>query len=612
MIRITVVAVLAAAAIPPGAAASTGAVLRVALYADHMAVRPGGVVRYQATVSNASDTASAETLVLAHVPEHTAIVTERCRSGSPATYTGGACASASVLTAGHGEPVHQIAVDAGPLAPGASSSVRFAVAVDADAPLGSRLVNHAHAGASTSEELEITIAKDETPAALPAVDDGCEARAMAAVDGVGIARCTGRFPETLRPRGHTTRVSVSSHGTEAQSPSHDPAITPDGRYVAFTSFAANLAPDTNHLDDVFLHDTLTSETTRVAVSSGGLEAAGGRYGSHDPSLSADGRFVAFASDTTNLVPGDTNGNEDVFVHDLATGETTRVSIASDGAQAQGPFGSGYPSISADGRVVAFCSHATNFGATDANGRYDVFVHDASTGETSLVSARPDGAAGNDESCYPAISSDGRSVAFVSYADDLLSDDGNFVADVFVRDLVGGTTRRASLVSGGGEVFGQAFGPSISGDGSRVTFISYSSKFVADDVNESADVFVHDMRSLQTVRVSVSASGIEADGNSPEAQISADGEHVVFASTASNLVPDDANATWDVFVHDIPTAETHRVSVGPLGAEADGLSVGEAIAADGSTVAFGSVAGNLVSGDANKVSDVFVHDRAATM
>ncbi|MGH2537869.1 MAG: TolB family protein, partial [Candidatus Promineifilaceae bacterium] len=192
------------------------------------------------------------------------------------------------------------------------------------------------------------------------------------------------------------------------------------------------------------------------------DGAQGNDGSYYPSISADGRYVAFYSDAWNLVGGDTNGTWDVFVHDRDTGQTSRVSVASDGAQ--GDNHSGAPSISADGRYVAFNSVASNLVGGDTNGAYDIFVHDRDTGQTSRVSIASDGAQGNESSGVPAISADGRYVAFYSEASNLVGGDTNGYLDVFVHDRDTGQTSRASVASDGAQANGASYFPAISADG----------------------------------------------------------------------------------------------------------------------------------------------------
>src|SRR5688572_20637845 len=216
--------------------------------------------------------------------------------------------------------------------------------------------------------------------------------------------------------GHeTARVSVDSFGTQANRDSHASTISADGQLVAFQSDASNLVPgDTNGAYDVFVHDRSTGLTTRVSVDSSGAEAKGYSF---NPAISADGQFVAFESSANNLVVGDTTG-WDVFVHDRSTGLTTRVSVDSSGAE--GNDDSYVSTISSDGQVVAFESWATNLVAGDTNGQSDVFIHDRVTGLTELVSVDSSGGQGNDVSFSAAISADGLTVAFSSSASNLVA------------------------------------------------------------------------------------------------------------------------------------------------------------------------------------------------
>jgi Tol biopolymer transport system component len=292
--------------------------------------------------------------------------------------------------------------------------------------------------------------------------------------------------------GNTTRVSVATGGGQANSGSFDPSISADGRYVAFVSAATNLVSgDTNNFQDIFVHDRQTGQTTRVSVASDGTQANGHSYA---PSISADGRYVAFASLASNLVSGDTNGAWDVFVHDRQTGETTRVSVASDGTQAIGFFFGSSPSISADGRYVAFDSWATNLVSGDTNDKPDVFVHDRQTGQTTRVSVSSDGTQANGGPGWSgnpsSISADGRYVAFHSYADNLVSGDTNSATDIFVHDRQTGVTTRVSIASDGTQANGFSASPSISADGRYVAFMSGATNLVSGDTNNDWDVFVH--------------------------------------------------------------------------------------------------------------------------
>ena len=342
-----------------------------------------------------------------------------------------------------------------------------------------------------------------------------------------------------------------------------------------------------------------TKTKWISVRSNGAEANDGSFMS---STSANGRLVAFDSDASNLVGGDANDARDVFVRDLRAGKIRRVSVRSNGAE--GNAASRDPSISASGRFVAFRSAASNLVGGDANGATDVFVHDRKTKRTRRVSVRANGAEGNAESVIPSISGNGRFVAFHSSASNLVDGDTNGARDVFVHDRRTGKTRRVSVRSNGTEGNDDSRGPSISADGRFVAFHSAASNLIGGDANGVSDVFVRNRRTGKTRRVSVHSNGTEGDGGSFEPAISADGRLVAFDSTASNLIGGDANGARDIFVHNRRAGKTRRVSVRSNGAEADSGSFAASISADGRFIAFGSFASNLVGGDANGSDDVF--------
>jgi Tol biopolymer transport system component len=349
-----------------------------------------------------------------------------------------------------------------------------------------------------------------------------------------------------------------------------------------------------------------------------------------PWMSADGRVVAYDSDARTLVPGDGNGKRDVFIHDRVTGTTERVSVAGGGEEAGGD--SLRPTVSADGRHVAFWSRATNLVEGDTNGRSDAFVHDRVTGSTVLVSVAGDGTQGNGDSARPVISGDGRLVAFESTASNLVPGDNDHAGDVFLRDVRAATTTRlgrgqrpsisddgscVAFDSGGGVyVYDLAAGkatrvsagysPSISGDGRVVAVWSGSAGLVPGDSNGVDDVFVHDRASGETTRVSVASDGGEGDGLSTDPDISPDGRFVVFWSRATNLVDGDTNRVDDVFLHDRTSGKTVRVSVGGGGRQSDAHCFSPNVSAGGGVVAFDSRATTLVEDDPNPGSDVFVH------
>jgi Tol biopolymer transport system component len=400
----------------------------------------------------------------------------------------------------------------------------------------------------------------------------------------------------------TTRVSVSSSGEQGNAPSESGPLSAGGRFEAFLSEASNLVPgDTNGASDVFVRNRRSGVTRRVSVSSSGEQADGvsGR-----PSISAGGRFVAFPDDASNLVPGDTNNDFDAFVRDRWTGTTTRVSVSSSGTQGNGA--SGTPSISSNGRFVAFASGASNLVPGDTNGASDVFVRDRWRGCTRRVSVSSSGRQGNVSSLSPAISANGRFVAFVSDAKFVAGDTNGF-HDVFVRDRWSSTTTRVTASSIGGQ--GGGTSPAISADGRFVAFFAYdTSQLVAGDDNLADDAFVRDRSTGTTTRISVSPSGEQGNGSSGQGgspSVSEDGRYVAFDSYASNLVPGDTNGYSDTFVRDLWTQTTTRISVTSAGTQGNGLSFGPYVSANGRVVAFFSYASNLVSGDMNATNDVFV-------
>jgi Tol biopolymer transport system component len=399
----------------------------------------------------------------------------------------------------------------------------------------------------------------------------------------------------------TGRELVKGHSSRAH-------LSADGRFVAFDSYATNLvAGDTSQISRVLIHDRSNATTKVINATEGGVPANGASVAAV---LTADGRYVAFASEAANLVPGDTNLFRDIFVRDLNTGKTERVSVHSDGTEAVNGHSSS-PSISADGRYVAFESAALNLVGGDTNGFIDIFVHDREKHTTIRVNVSTEKyQALGGQSYHPSISGDGRYVVFVSDATNLVAGDTNKVPDIFVHDRVKGTTKRVSVASDGAEgVGGASTQPAISADGRYVAFVSEATNLVPGDTNGLADIFVHDMDKGTTQRVNVATGGTQAvGGHSFYPALNADGRFVAFLSDAANLVPKDTNGSWDIFVRDRQTGATERVSVASDSTQADAGSARASLSADGRYVAFESGASNLVPGDTNGVVDIFVHDR----
>jgi Tol biopolymer transport system component len=412
----------------------------------------------------------------------------------------------------------------------------------------------------------------------------------------------------------TTRVTVNSAGVPGNARPGDSSNSPGsisatGRFVAFSSAHSNLvADDGNYWDDVFVRDRVRGETTRVSVSSAG--AVPNDF-SFFPSISANGRFVAFASIASNLVPGDTNRRGDIFVRDRKRGETTRVSVSSTGAEAND--GTVWlPAISDNGRVVAFESASTNLVAGDHNGVRDVFVRDLKRGETTRVSVSSSGEElisghGVEElGTVPALSHNGRYVAFSSRGKNLVEGDRNDTDDIFVRDRKRGETTRVSVSSIGEEANDTSlFYPSISANGRFVAFTSWASNLVAGDENGHAeDVFVRDRRRGVTTRIR--ESDVHRGIYSGIPSITDNGRFVAFESPAPDLVKGDRNDHVDVFLHDRKRDKTTLLSVSSEGTQGNDESSFPAISAhNGHFVAFSSLASSLVAGDRHNTADTFV-------
>lgn len=386
------------------------------------------------------------------------------------------------------------------------------------------------------------------------------------------------FVQSSTPR---KRVSVSSSGAEANDFSGQAAISGDGRWVGFQSKAFNLVPgDTNQKEDVFVHDLETGATERVS-----LTPAGGQF--HDlcgqPCLSDDGGLVAFQGRDTD--------DDAIFLRQRASAVTQPISEASG---LNGPCFD--PALSGDGRWVAFVN---NDGESQ-----QVFVYDRLALTLALVSQSSGGAAGDDPSHAPSISRDGRWVAFASTADNLVSGDSNDKDDVFVHDRQTGLTRRVSVSAGGAQGDDDSREASIAADGRWVAFSSKAANLVPGDDNGKQDVFVHDLATGWTERVSVDPAGQEVDKESLDPDIGADGRYVVFTSFSDDLVALDTNGKQDVFRRDLVLGVTIRVSLGLGGSDPNESSSGPALANDAAGVAFTAKADNLVPSDENDKEDVF--------
>ncbi len=373
-----------------------------------------------------------------------------------------------------------------------------------------------------------------------------------------------------RQTNKTTLVSVASDGTQANLGVRQwaPDISDNGRFVTFVSSSTNLVPDdTNGHEDIFVHDRQTGETTRVSVASDGTQANNVSYFS---TISHDGRLVTFESAASNLVPNDTNGDWDIFVHDRQTGETTRVSVASDGTQANDSSFS--PVIADDGRFVGFESEATNLTANDTNGKKDLFIHDLQTGETTRVNIATDGTEANEDAFLINVSNSGRFTSFYSSATNLIPDDTNDAMDTFVHDRQTGETIRVSIASDGTEGIVPPPTPGLVSHASEshskilteerfIVFSSDANNLVSNDKNYATDVFVHDLETRQTKLASIAWDGGPIYTNSFAGTVSDDGQFVTFVTRSGSVVPNnDVNGTNDVFIHNLRESSTGTATI----------------------------------------------------
>jgi Tol biopolymer transport system component len=482
-------------------------------------------------------------------------------------------------------------------------------------------------------------------------------RITAAVAGLLCVAQAATTPSSAYPRpGVTMLTDVSSTGQEGTPPTpnfcgscYGVAVSQNGQRVAFSTDAPNLVSgDLNQASDVFVHDFTTGRTERVSVASNGTEGLGSELPSFpniqsvNPAISANGRYVAFVSWATNLVSGDTNAAPDVFVHDTVTRATTRVSVSSTGAQAtvsptelRGSATDLMVSLSADGRYDAFTSYAANLVADDTNAAADVFVHDNHTGRTWRASVQSGGA---QEPCgynnlSPVISPDGRYVLFTQSGSPCqavpdLSNPGG-LSRMFLHDNVTDQTVPIDPSLSGQPSPAAAYGnftePAISADDRYIVFTSSASDIVPTDRNRSEDVFVFDRHTGRTERVSVSSSGAEGQGTyttwtpySSYPSISSDGRFVVFYTFAKNFDPsqqDDGKLVSRIFVHDMVTGATELIDRTTDGKQPD-CTISPpwaAISATGEYVAWDSCDTNLVAHDTNGTyPDTFWRDRGPVL
>jgi hypothetical protein len=402
----------------------------------------------------------------------------------------------------------------------------------------------------------------------------------------------------------TARVSINNGGTQGNGPSGGAVVNSDGNYVAFSSNATNLALGIT-LGQIYLRDNIRGTTELVSRATGGPLPNGRAL---DPAISDDGRFIAFQSFASNLVSGDTNGADDVFVKDQLEGTVKRVSRSSSGSQGNGT--SFQPTISGDGRYVAYASVASNLVSGDTNGVDDIFVHDRVFGTTTRASVGTTGVQSDRHSANPSLDRAGSKVAFDSAASNLIAGaDTNGTTDVFVASRTG-VLLRASQSSFGQEGNSSSRNAAISGDGRAVAYESSASNLVSGDTNGRRDVFHHDLITRLTTRVvngrNSALTNDPGNGDSGGPAISHTGRIVAFHSSATNLVGADANgAVLDVFVANLDRplgAQNTLASVSTAGAAANSASAIPDLSSNNQVVTYHSQASNLVAGDTNATLD----------
>ncbi len=401
------------------------------------------------------------------------------------------------------------------------------------------------------------------------------------------------------------RVSVGDGGAESDGNSYDGAVTGNGRFIALNSDATNLMPAAgNANEDIFVRDRKTGTNL---LASRNLSGGEGNNDSRSPAISDNGRYVVFGSYATDLVAGDANFVHDIFLTDMRTGVVTRISEPPGGGDSDGHSFLYGAAISKNGRYVVYYSTASNL-VSDGGGNYFIYLYDRVKGTNTLISRNPAGTPANGECDDPSISPNGRFVAYYSSASDLVAGDSPGNQDVFVYDVKKGTTRKASVGLLGAEANGSSLDPVVSNNGRWVAFFSDATNLVANDTNGHFDVFLADLDAGSTRRVSVTADGTEGSADSYSAAMSADGKVLVFYTSASNLDPGDANGTQDdIYRFDTKTGVLTLLSVNAAGVGGDGQSflAAPSLSSNGKYLAFSSSATNLILGDANGLDDQYL-------
>jgi len=414
-----------------------------------------------------------------------------------------------------------------------------------------------------------------------------------------------------------TRASVSTGGVEANGASTKSSISADGVQVTFASSATNLVTgDTNLAKDIFLHNRL--DDTTILVSSG-VSSTQSNGDSDAPVISSDGKWVVFHSYATNLTSdADTNDAADIFRYEISTGTMTRISNVTAGGNANGH--SFDPVIDENGDYIVFQTDASDLFASDTNAKTDIVMYDVTLDSISQISKDTLDAPTDGNSMNPAVSADGRRIAYSSVATNVVASDTNGYSDIFYYNVDTDTTILVSKANSGTQGNERSYFPTISANGRYVAFESDATNLLASsaDTNLVGDVFVYDTVTNTISRVSVASGGTQSNGSSggsvdyPNISLSEDGTYVVFRSAATNLVASDTNGYIDVFMHDRQSNITTRVSENLDGTQFNHVSYYPVITRTGTFIAFYSYATNAVTNDTNGFGDVFVYEKDAVL
>jgi uncharacterized repeat protein (TIGR01451 family) len=406
------------------------------------------------------------------------------------------------------------------------------------------------------------------------------------------------------------RVSVGTGGVQGNYESFYAATSADANIIAFESFNTGWGPDQPDVNyvDVFVRDRAENVTRKVSIGSGG-EPADER--SFHPAVSADGRYTSFTSYASNLVPNDTNGNDigssglDVFVYDWQTNQLQRVSLTWDGRQIEGNT-VGF--ISGDGRSIVFASNGSNIARNDipAGGHEAIYIRDLVTGNVERISRAANGDFPNGYVVAPEANHDGRFIVYLSEASNLApGSSAPTFRDVLLYDRQTQQTRVVSRPPGDGLSNGRSGPARITPDGRYIVFRSEASNLVPGDTNGKADIFVFDRTTGSIELVNRSYTGALANADSRDPSICGNGRYVSFVSDATNLVPQPNNGHRQVYIRDREANNTFLITMNANGELGNGRGHRAEIARDCLSVAFASEASNLVPGDTNNVRDLFV-------